>query len=128
MTSQSQKEQPSRITTNPNPAYKSLSDLEQANANLEEARVQINNLIDERNNMSGTVNRLDRDVARHQDKIGELEQQRDSIVSQFQDLYNKHEGLMEVVAQNIFASSLSTGRLAEAITRFKFTLPETSQK
>src|SRR4249919_4207748 len=120
----SQKEQQHNITTNPNPTYKSLSDLEQANSDLEEARVQINTLIDERNSMSATVGRLDRDVAKQQDRIGELEQQRDAILSQFQDLYNKHEGLLDVVTQNIFASSMSTGRLVEAVTRFKFTLPE----
>jgi chromosome segregation ATPase len=132
MTSQKEQQQQkatvTTITTNPNPTYKSLSDLENANADLEQARIQINSLIEERNSMSATIGRLDRDVAKLKDRIGELEQQQDGVLPQFQDLYNKHEGLLEVVAQNLFASNISTGRLAEALARFKFIIPEARQQ
>jgi septal ring factor EnvC (AmiA/AmiB activator) len=118
------KQEQQKVTTNPNPTYKSLSDLDQANADLEEARSQINTLVEQRDTTSATIGRLDRDVARLQDALQAEEEKNRRLIKQFEILYNMHESLLEQCLNTTTANTITTGKLSESIVKFKFIIPQ----
>jgi len=118
--------QEQKVTTNPNPTYKSLSEVEEANADLEEARKQIDTLIEERNSISATVSRLDKDVAKLQDLFQAEEEKNRRLLKQFEILYNMHEGLLEQCLSQVTATTITNGKLSESIVKFKFIIPQAS--
>jgi uncharacterized coiled-coil DUF342 family protein len=78
----------------------------------------------ELDNERSIVGRLDKQVAALTDKVASVEQQRDSLLQQFQELYNKHESMLEQCLNTATAITITNGKLSEAIVKHKFSLPQ----
>ena len=74
--------------------------------------------------LKNTIARLDRDIAKLKDDNGSLIQQRDGVVNSFQELYQKHDQLIQLVLNAIQATVITTGKLSEGVARYKFIIPE----
>lgn len=116
-----------KITVNPNPTYISLTHEEELNADLEQARIQIEQLKQERDSIAGTVNRLDRELAQQKDKTAEQERISQSLLKSFNDLYSTYSKLYDQVITSNTALSITTGKLAESLVKYKFTIPQQEQ-
>lgn len=125
-TKQETKEQ--KITYNPNPTYQSLTETEGLNADLEQARIQIATIKKERDQLANKVNELDINIAKKQDQIQAEQKKNENMFQSFEELYNKYLGLYEQISSTIAANSITTGKLAEALVRHKFILPEATQQ
>lgn len=117
-----------KVTYNPNPTYKSLSEAEELNADLEEARIQLATLKSERDQLANKVNQLDITLAKKQDDVQSEQKKNENMFHSFEELYNKYLGLYEQISSTIAANSITTGKLAEALVRHKFTIPEAQQQ
>lgn len=117
-----------KVTYNPNPTYKSLSEAEELNADLEEARIQLATLKSERDQLANKVNQLDITLAKKQDDVQSEQKKNENMFKSFEELYNKYLGLYEQISSTIAANSITTGKLAEALVRHKFTIPEAQQQ
>lgn len=73
------------------------------------------------------VTKLDIEIANLKDLNINLEQQKQNLLQNFQTLYNMHESLLEQCLNTITANSITQGKLAEAVARFKFIIPEANQ-
>ena len=121
-------EKPQKLGINPNPTYISLTHEEELNADLEQARMQITTLKEERDAIAGTVNRLDRELASQKDETAKQEQINQALVKSFNDLYSMYQQLYDQVITSNTALAITTGKLAESLVKFKFTLPQQEQQ
>jgi DNA-binding MltR family transcriptional regulator len=80
-------------------------------------------LDDERN----IVGRLDREVARLKDENVKQEQINQNLLKSFQDLYSIYSQLYDQVISSNTALTITTGKLAESLVRFKFIIPQQEQ-
>lgn len=147
MTQTQQKEQ--KVTYNPNPTYQSLTETEALNADLEEARMQIATIKKERDTLANTlserdkaidsmtqsseemrlmIGKLDKEQAQLKDSYQSEQKKNENMFRSFEELYNKYLGLYEQISSTIAANSITTGKLAEALVRHKFTIPEAQQQ
>lgn len=117
-----------KVTYNPNPTYKSLSETEELNADLEQARIQLATLKSERDQLANKVNQLDITLARKQDEIQSEQKKNENMFHSFEELYNKYLGLYDTISSNIHANAISSGTLAQSLVRNKFTIPEAQQQ
>ena len=113
-----------KVTVNPNPTTVSLTEVQEQNADLEQARSQITTLKAERDTLAGKINELDKEVANLKDENGKIEQQKKNLLNNFQSLYTMHEQLVEQLLSTVTASTITTGKLSEALAKFRFQLPE----
>ena len=74
------------------------------------------------------INRLDIEIANLKDVNTKLEQINQNILKSFQDLYSQYQQLYDQVVSSNTALSITTGKLAESLVRFKFTLPQAEQQ
>jgi chromosome segregation ATPase len=147
MTNSNQSQQ-QKVSTNPNPTMVELSDAQELNTDLEEARKQIKQLkqvvdtqatvIDQRDlaidsqsrtisDLSQRIGSLDKEVAQLKDDKGKAEMQRDSILETFNNLYGNYQQLYDQVINASTALSITSGKLAEALIKNKFTIPQAGQ-
>jgi predicted nuclease with TOPRIM domain len=90
-------------------------------AELEQAWKELD---DERNK----VNKLDLEIAKLKDEKGKLEQTNQNIIKSFQDLYNTYIQLYDQVTNSNTALTITAGKLAEALVKCKFTIPQAEQQ
>lgn len=123
MTEQSNQQQ-QKIGINPNPTMQPLTHIEDLNADLEQARIQIETLKQERDSIANTVNRLDRDLAQQKDKTAEQERIAQTLLKSFNDLYSIYSQLYDQVITSNTALTITAGKLSEALVKYKFTIPQ----
>lgn len=127
---QTKQEQPTKqkISINPNPTYISLTHEEELNADLEQSRIQIETLKQERDAIAGTVNRLDRELAQQKDETAKQQQINQALLKTFNDLLTMHSQLYDQMITSNTALTITAGKLAESLVKFKFTLPQQEQQ
>ena len=116
-----------RLTTNPNPTYVSLTKEEDLAADLEQARTQIATLKSERDDMAHKINSLDKEIAKLRDDNAKFEMTKQNLFRKFQDLYNAYQQLYDQVISSNTALTITSGKLAESLVRCKFILPQQEQ-
>lgn len=122
-----QEQQQQRIGINPNPAYVAQTHEEQLNADLEQARIQIETLKGENQAIAATVNRLDRELAQQKDETTKQQQVNQALVKTFNDLYSTYQQLYDQIITSNTALTITTGKLAESLVKHKFTIPQQEQ-
>lgn len=70
------------------------------------------------------ITKLEIEIAHLKDESALAKQQRDALLIQFQDLYNKHELLIEQCLNTSTALAITTGKLSEGLIKHKFTIPQ----
>ena len=105
-----------------------LTEIESLQQDLNEARLQITTLKAQVDDTAGTVNLLDKEIAKLKDEKGKLEQQNDNMFKSFQDLYNTYLQLYDQVANTQTALTITGGKLAESLIKYKFTIPQQEQQ
>lgn len=73
------------------------------------------------------INRLDIQVANLKDENAKLEQIKQSLLKSFQDLYSIYSQLYDQVISSNTALTITTGKLAESLVHYKFTIPQQEQ-
>ena len=101
-----------------------ITEEESLRKDLDEARLQITVLKSQVDDTAGTVNLLDKEVAKLKDEKGKLEQQNQNMFNSFQELYNTYLQLYEQVANTQTALTITGGKLAESLIKYKFTIPQ----
>jgi|SRR5215831_11113012 len=127
MTNEIQTEKPQKIGINPNPTMVALTQAEDLTAHLEMARTQIETLKSERDSIAGTVNRLDRELAQQKDETAKQLLINENLFKTFQELYSMHSQLYDQLITSNTAITITAGKNAEALVKFKFTLPQQEQ-
>ena len=74
------------------------------------------------------LNKLDIEVANLKDENAKLEQQKQHLLNNFQQLYEFHTKLEDQVLNSQTAITITLGKLAEAIVRNKFIIPESNKQ
>jgi chromosome segregation ATPase len=117
------------------------SDLEEARKEIAMMKAQVSNaagIIDQREftidsqsrsiaEMGEKITSLDKEVAQLKDDKGKLEMQRDSLLDTFNNLYTNYQQLYDQVINASTALSITSGKLAESLIKSKFTIPQTGQ-
>lgn len=73
------------------------------------------------------INRLDIQVAHLTDDLAKQKQINDNLLKTFQELYNLNQQLYDQVVSSNTALTITTGKLAESLVRYKFTIPQQEQ-
>lgn len=73
------------------------------------------------------VNRLDIEVARLKDELAKQHQINNNLLKTFQDLYSVYSQLYDQVISSNTALTITTGKLAESLVHYKFTIPQQEQ-
>lgn len=95
---------------------------------LEQARIQIATLKTQVDSQADTINRLDKEVAALKDSNADMNRIKENMLASFQELYTNHKNLEEQVLNTITATSITNGKLTEALVKYKFIIPEANQQ
>lgn len=73
------------------------------------------------------IHRLDVTIAHLKDELGKQQQANENLLKTFQELYNLNQQLYDQVISSNTALTITTGKLAESLVRYKFILPQQEQ-
>jgi len=122
-----EKDQKVTVSVNPNPTMQALTETQDLNADLTLARTQLADQLALTKEYSSKINSLDQEIAHLKDDRAKLQNQQDVIFKSFQDLYKMYEELYNQVISSNTALTITSGKLAEALVRCKFTIPQQEQ-
>jgi|SRR5690242_6419289 len=74
------------------------------------------------------INKLDIEIASLKDGIAKQEQINKNLLEQFRELYGSYQQLYDQVISSNTALTITTGKLAESLVRYKFTIPQAEQQ
>ena len=120
--------QQQKIGINPNPTMVALTETEELNADLTEARLQIATIKSERDQLASKITQLDIEIAHLKDAIGRQSKINDNLLDTFKELYAKHQDLYDQIITSNTALTITAGKLSESLVRSKFTIPQAEQQ
>lgn len=97
-------------------------------AELDQAWKELDEAKDQRDALAQKINKLDIENAALKDDLAKQEQINTNITQQFKDLYLMHEQLLEQCLNTTTATTITNGKLGQAIVNYKFVIPTTQQE
>jgi len=78
-------------------------------------------------NERAKVNKLDIEIAHLKDEVAKQQQINQNLLKSFQELYTTYSQLYDQVITSNTALTITTGKLAESLVKYKFTIPQQEQ-
>ena len=74
------------------------------------------------------INKLDIEIAKLKDDKAKTDKINENLIQSFQDLYNQYIQLYDQVTNSNAAIVITSGKLAEALVKFKFIIPQSTNQ